>query len=144
MSQPKCMFVNSQGELDKAIAQLKINNPPVMLQEIIPYQELFTISQNRLAASSVLDMEYLAYLDITGKDIGQLPPQKEGVVWFGLFPYLASNFLLLKKEEFNIGRFLRPLVTKKTHAVADPGDPLPFIFYIRNLFIRSLKLFGLK
>jgi predicted ATP-grasp superfamily ATP-dependent carboligase len=88
-----------------------------------------TSLQNRLPAGCGLDIEYIAYLDITGQKMMNLNLPANNIEWADTFNDLLSCFLQFRNGTLGVNDILKTLLKKKIHSVAVWDDPLP-------LFIR--------
>ena len=215
----KCFVLNSQQEFRKAIEKLKNKNLDVMIQEIIPGNDIYAISmyfnkdskplaicgydklrhfppdfgngsfcktawrsvpidiavqlltsigyhgiaepefkkdprdgkyklleinvrtslQNRLPAGSGHDIEYIAYLDVTRQNIGDLSLPDSGIEWVH-DPYdFLSCLRQIKDSRLEIKDMLKSFKGKKIHSVVAIDDPIPLFIHMIGMFRRKLK-----
>jgi predicted ATP-grasp superfamily ATP-dependent carboligase len=93
-----------------------------------------TTLQNRLAAACGVDMEYLAYLDLTGRPIDSIKPPDTGMIWIDDFTDLFSS-LTSSLSGKRTGDRLSGLSggTKRVRSVAAWDDPIPLL--ARSFFL---------
>ncbi len=86
-----------------------------------------TVTQNRLASACGADIEYIAYLDVTGQFIGDLAAPLDNVWWVDDFADLLSCLTYLKRKQITVWEIVKSMRAKKLHSVAVWDDPVPFI-----------------
>jgi predicted ATP-grasp superfamily ATP-dependent carboligase len=99
-----------------------------------------TILQNRLSAACGVDIEYIAYLDATGRHIRDSVLPHNNVLWVDDFTDTVSRFMHLKRKEVTIGEIVKLLKDRKLHSVAAWDDPAPLIARTINLSLSALTL----
>ncbi len=99
-----------------------------------------TIQQNYLAAACGVDIVYIAYLDAMGQAVGDLPSQRNGILWVDDFVDLISCWILLKRKEIGIGEIVKSLSARKVHSVAAWDDPIPLFVHACRLGFGALRL----
>ena len=99
-----------------------------------------TILQNRLPAACGVDIEYIAYLDATGRHIRDSVLPHNNVLWVDDFTDIVSCFMHLKRKEVTIGEIVKLLKDRKLHSVAAWDDPAPLIARTINLSLSALTL----
>jgi predicted ATP-grasp superfamily ATP-dependent carboligase len=92
-----------------------------------------SVSQNRLPAGCGVDIEYLAYTDITGLSYDEPIRHIDNVMWLDFFPFIATSLIQLTKKDMTMGEIFRPLLAKKIHSIASLADPMPLVAHIVNL-----------
>ena len=98
-----------------------------------------TSTENGLSAACGLDMEYIAYLDVTGQEVKDVGSPRSGIVWVDDFFDLFSCLLLLKQGRLGIREIFKTLKAKKVHSVAAWDDPMPLLVHARNISVSVLK-----
>ena len=86
-----------------------------------------TSSENRLSAACGVDIEYIAYLDATGQDVGDSPAARDNVLWVDDFYDGLSCWKQLRKGELGVRDIVRSLKGGKVHSVAAWDDIMPVI-----------------
>lgn len=89
-----------------------------------------TSSENRLAAECGADIEYTAYLDVTGRGIENLAPPRNGILWVDDFNDLLSCWKQLRQGKLGIREIYRSLKGAKIHSVAAWDDIVPFLMWL--------------
>lgn len=92
-----------------------------------------TTLQNRLAAACGADIEYIAYLDLTGQTAKNSVFPHNNVLWVDDFTDALSCFIHLKRYDINIVEIVKTLKARKVHSVMASDDPVP-------LFARAIIL----
>jgi D-aspartate ligase len=93
-----------------------------------------TTLQNRLAAASDVDIEYLAYLDMNGFSVPETALPVDNVIWIDDFLDLATRLILLKRKEATIGSIFPEAGAGKVYSVAALDDPAPLCVHMVILF----------
>jgi len=99
-----------------------------------------TTSQNRLAAACGVDLEYIAYLDVTGRFAGGVVQPREGVTWVEDFADQVSCLMLMRRGHLNIMEFMQSLRPGSVHSVAARDDPAPFFARAAGLISSRMRL----
>ena len=99
-----------------------------------------TTSQNRLAAACGVDLEYIAYLDVTGRFDGGVARPREGVTWVEDFADQVSCLLLMRRGQLGIRGAVQSLRPGLVHSVAAWDDPVPFFARVADLVSRRIRL----
>ncbi|MBN2013930.1 MAG: hypothetical protein JW778_02005 [Candidatus Altiarchaeota archaeon] len=89
--------------------------------------------QNRLSTKCGLNVPYIAYIDITGKDNPPINSQEDRVKWIYLINDFKSAYKLLCEKKLTWRGWLHSIRGKKIFAVLALDDPLPFFVSIYNL-----------
>lgn len=99
-----------------------------------------TTSQNRLAAACGVDLEYIAYLDMTGRFDGDVARPREGVTWVDDFADQASCLLLMRRGQLGIRGLIQSVRPGLVHSVAARDDPVPFLARAAGLIASRMRL----
>lgn len=91
-----------------------------------------TSTENSLSAACGLDMEYIAYLDVTGQEVKDVGAARSGKVWVDDFFDIFSCLMQLKQGRTGITEIVRTLGANKVHSVAAWDDPVPLLIHARN------------
>ena len=100
-----------------------------------------TITQNRLAASCGVDIEYIAYLDASGQLREDSNSPSDNVFWIEDFLDLVSCLVYLKRREITVGEILESLRVRKVHSILAYDDPAPIIPHIVNICLSTLTTY---
>lgn len=79
-----------------------------------------------IAIGAGVNLPYLSYLDILGKEVKQAGFIK-GINWIRLATDIPTAIIEILKGRMKIGAYLRSLRGKKQFAVWSFKDPMPFI-----------------
>jgi len=96
--------------------------------------------QNRLAAACGVDIEYIAYLDLTGQTANKSVFPQNNVLWVDDFADALSCLIHLKRHDIGILEIIKTLKAKKVHSVMAWDDPIPFFARAINLSLHALCL----
>jgi len=99
-----------------------------------------TTSQNRLAAACGVDLEYIGYLDMTGRFEGSVGHPREGVVWVEDFADQVSCLMLMRRGQLDIREAIQSFSPRLVHSVAAWDDPVPFFARAAGLAYRRMRL----
>ena len=99
-----------------------------------------TTLQNRLAAACGVDIEYIAYLDLTGQTANKSVFPQNNVLWVDDFADALSCLIHLKRHDIGILEIIKTLKAKKVHSVMAWDDPIPFFARAINLSLHALCL----
>lgn len=103
-----------------------------------------TSTENSLSAACGLDIEYIAYLDVTGQEVKDLGSPRSGILWVDDFFDLFSCLVQLKQGRLGMKEIVRSLKAKKVHSVAAWDDLIPFLVHARNIGLGVLKAYFLN
>jgi predicted ATP-grasp superfamily ATP-dependent carboligase len=93
-----------------------------------------TTLQNRLAAACGVDIEYLAYLDLTGRPIDSVDPPDTGMIWIDDFTDFFSSLTSTLHGRRTADRLSGLSAGMKTiRSVAAWDDPIPLL--ARSFFL---------
>jgi predicted ATP-grasp superfamily ATP-dependent carboligase len=99
-----------------------------------------TTLQNRLPASCGTDIEYVAYLDASGKYTKSPVCCNEGIPWVDDFADLQSILTQARQKQTRISALSSSLKPGTVHSIASLHDPAPFIIHsIRSAAARGAK-----
>lgn len=98
-----------------------------------------TSLQNRLSAGCGLDIEYLAYLDVKGQNIHDLPSPDSGIEWVSDFYDFLSCLRQIKGVDLGIKETLKSLKGDKIHSIAACDDPIPLFIHMLGMLRSKLK-----
>jgi len=99
-----------------------------------------TTLQNRLAAACGADIEYIAYLDITGQTANKSVLPQNNVLWVDDFADALSCLIHLKRHDIGILETFKQLKARKVHSVMAWDDPIPLFARAINLSLHVLCL----
>jgi D-aspartate ligase len=99
-----------------------------------------TTSQNRLAAACGVDLEYIAYLDMTGRFAGGVAHPREGVTWVEDFADQVSCLMLMRRGQIGIMESIQSIRPGLVHSVAAWDDPVPFFARAAGLISSRMRL----
>ena len=85
-----------------------------------------------LAIAAGVDLPYLLYQDMIGKDI-EIPTPAEQMKWIRLITDIPTVFLEIVKGKMKFSDYRMSMKGKKEFAVFDINDPLPFLAEILML-----------
>ncbi len=103
-----------------------------------------TTLQNRLAAACGVDIEYIAYLDVTGYGITDRVTSSKNMFWIDDFLDQASCLLSFKRKQVGLREIVKSFQARKLHSVAAWDDPVPVLALVIGLFESALKLLHSK
>ena len=98
-----------------------------------------TSSENRLPAGCGLDIEYIAYLDVTGQNVKDLVSPSSEILWVNDFFDLFSCLIQLKQGKLGITEIFGSFKGKKIHSIAAWDDPIPFLVHSLNISLAALR-----
>lgn len=98
-----------------------------------------TTLQNRLAAACGVDIEYIAYLDVTGQRIQDIVSPRNNIYWIDDFYDHATCFLYVKHKKYTFREVFKSFQAGKLHSVAAWDDPIPLFALAINLFLGMLN-----
>ena len=98
-----------------------------------------TSTENGLSAVCGVDIEYIAYLDVTGQEVKDLGSPRSGILWVDDFFDLFSCLMQLKQGRLGIKEIVRSLKASKIHSVAAWDDLSPFFVQARSIGVGVLK-----
>ncbi len=102
-----------------------------------------TTLQNRLAAACGADIEYIAYLDLTGQTVNKSIFPQNNVLWVDDFVDILSCLIHLKRHNIGFLEVFKTLKARKIHSVMAWDDPIPYFIRAINLSLHVLcLLFG--
>ncbi|MCK4830595.1 hypothetical protein KA005_83555, partial [bacterium] len=99
-----------------------------------------TTLQNRLAAACGADIEYIAYLDLTGQTAKNSVFPHNNVLWVDDFTDALSCLIHLKRHDIGIIEIVKTLKARKVHSVMAWDDPIPLFARAINLSFHVLCL----
>ena len=86
-----------------------------------------TTLQNRLAAACGVDMEYLAYLDLTGQPVASVGVPDTGTVWVDDFTDLFSASVSFIRGQSTGRKLSKRSNQRKIRSIAALDDPIPLL-----------------
>lgn len=98
-----------------------------------------TTTQNRLSAACGVDMEYLAYLDVTGQLVKNQFKFLKNICWIDDLKDLLSLWSRLRLKQSSVREIIKTLGTRKVHSIFSWDDPVPFFIYAIKTCIRILS-----
>jgi len=99
-----------------------------------------TTLQNRLAAACGADIEYIAYLNLTGQTAKKSAFPQNNVLWIDDFTDALSCLIHLKRHDIGIAEIVKTLKARKVHSVMAWDDPIPLFARAINLSFHLLCL----
>jgi len=99
-----------------------------------------TTLQNRLAAACGADIEYIAYLDLTGQTANESVFPHNNILWVDDFADALSSLIYLKRHNLGIVEIVKTLKARKVHSVMAWDDPIPFFARAINLSLHLVCL----
>jgi D-aspartate ligase len=98
-----------------------------------------TSTENGLSAACGVDIEYIAYLDVSGQEVKNVGTARNGIVWVDDFFDILSCLMQLKQGRLGMTEIVRSLKAKKVHSVAAWDDLAPFFVQARSIGVGVLK-----
>jgi len=99
-----------------------------------------TTLQNRLSAGCGVDMEWIAYLDILGENVGDVYSPTTGAFWVDDLTDVVSHL-----HQMSLGNSLRiPRNAQKIRSFAWFDDLLPLFARVAFLFLNMMRLLHLR
>ncbi len=74
-----------------------------------------------------LNLPYLAYLDLIGKEVPRGLDQQKGKRWIHFFRDFLSSLFYFQKKELSLGNWLNSLKGPRKWAIYSSADPFPFL-----------------
>ncbi|MGW8179262.1 MAG: hypothetical protein ACWGQW_10950 [bacterium] len=97
-----------------------------------------TTLQNRLAAACGIDIEFLAYLDFTGRETKSVRPPDTGTLWVEDFIDIVSRMRDILRDR-SVPSQQSP---RKVRSIVSWGDPVPMLARVYFLFLKTARLVG--
>jgi len=86
-----------------------------------------TSMENALPARSGVNIDYIAYRDITGQKIPDIPSQRDGVIWLDEIRDIKSCFVQWRHGKLSASEILRSYRGPKVCSRGSWSDPLPIL-----------------
>ena len=96
---------------------------------------------NELYSKQGLDLAYISYLDLCGKDFQKYLPAHQGPArWMSVLDDLHTVLAQFKGAEgYSLNKWLKDLKRTNCFAVLSRHDPLPFLVYVLKYVWRALR-----
>jgi len=92
--------------------------------------------QNSFPTYFGMNIPYIVYMNVIGKNVDGVKPSKDIVKWFHLYEDIFSAFKYLKTGTMTLNEWIKSYSGKKMHAIFTWDDPLPaFVSFINFIFI---------
>ncbi len=97
-----------------------------------------SVTQTLLAKTCGVHMEYLAYLEMTGRNPEPLAPAAEGILWMDDISELHYCLGRLRRRIFSMSDIPNLFQEKPVFACASVSDPAPMIIGLKRFFHERL------